>query len=479
MKEQAINREILRLAGPSILANITVPLVGVVDMAVVGHLGGRTAGLLGDGPVSHSASGLAGPLGVGAASLMGGIAIGTMLFDLLYWSFGFLRVTTGGLTAQAYGRWHSGGCTAPAYECADNLSRSVVTALVSALLLIAVQWVFVDLAFLFVKCSDEVQALARQYFSIRIWAAPATLSLMAFKGWFIGMQDSVSAMAVDLTVNLLNIAASILLTIGVGEWQGLGYPGVAYGTLIAQYGGLLCALFLLLRRYRSSVAAVLRIKGVFSGPLMRRMFSMNNNIFIRSLCFIAVYIGFTVISARYGDNLLASCSILMKLLMIFSYFIDGFAYAGEAMTGKYIGLGDRTSLRKSIRWNFVWCAGIAVAFMFIYAFGGNLMVRLMTSDTAVIDCSRQFIPWLLLMPVAGCAAFAWDGIFIGATRSVDIREAMLQSVLAFFVVWFAGCALIGPSASPEAHIHILLAAYFAHLLARSLHLSLKSRDLTA
>lgn len=450
MKDKAINREILRIAGPSILANITVPLVGMVDTAVVGHLGGS------------------------AAPLIGGIAIGSMLFDLLYWNFGFLRVTTGGMTAQAYGRWRATDSSAPASECADTLSRSVLIALASAFVLIAIQWVFVEFAFLFVKCSDEVQALARQYFSIRIWAAPATLSLMAFKGWFIGMQDSVSAMATDLTVNIINIIASIVLAIGIGGWTGLGFDGVAYGTVIAQYSGLLCALTLLVGRYRRFVLPALRLKGVFQGPQVRSMFSMNRDVFVRSLCFIAVYIGYTVLSARYGDTLLASCSIMMKLLMIFSYFIDGFAYAGEAMTGIFIGLRDEPKLRLSVRWNLIWCAGIALLFIFVYGFGGTLMVRLMTSDSAVVDCSRQYVLWLLLMPVAGCAAFAWDGIFIGATESSHMRNAMLLSVLAFFGVWFVGCWLVGTSGTAEAHIHVLLSAYFAHLVARSVYLSMKS-----
>ena len=448
---RGINKEILRIAGPSILANITVPLVGMVDTIVAGHLGGE------------------------AATLIGGIAVGSMLFDLLYWNFGFLRVTTGGMTAQAYGRWSGEGFCSYARECADTLVRSLTIALASALLLIAVQWWFVDLAFLVVKCSDEVQELARQYFRIRIWAAPATLSLMAFKGWFIGMQDSISAMVTDLVVNVINIAASFTLALGIGGWSGLGYQGIALGTVLAQYSGLVCSTAILLIKYHRTVTPALHINGVLSGPKMHSMFSMNKDIFIRSLCFIAIYIGYTILSAKFGDVLLASCSIMMKLLMIFSYFIDGFAYAGEAMTGKYIGLQDWDGVRKTTVWNFVWCGGIAVMFMFVYGFGGTLMVRLMTSDPTVVDCLRRFILWLMLMPVAGCAAFAWDGIFIGATKSPYIRNAMLLAVLSFFALWIVGGALMGPSASSEAHIHLLMAAYFAHLAARSIYLTSKSK----
>ena len=335
-----INREILKLALPSILANITVPIVGMVDVAVAGHLG---------------PSGVSGGLGVGtAATMIGGIAIGSMLFDLLYWNFGFLRVGTGGLAAQAYGRGDRA-------ECTRVLARSLGIALSSALLLIAIQWLFVQAAFFFVDCTPQVRNLASQYFFIRIWAAPATLALMALKGWFIGMQDSVSAMATDLTVNGMNILMSIVLALGftIGGWHydGLGFPGVAAGTVAAQYSGLLVAAVLLLTRFRRNTLCALSssdLRGVFKGAQMRRFMTMNADLFVRSLCFIAIYIGFTVISARYGDTLLAVSSILMKLLMIFSYFTDGFAYAGEALVGKYIGAGDRHMYGQSVKWTFIW-----------------------------------------------------------------------------------------------------------------------------
>ena len=202
-----INKDILKLASPSILANITVPLVGMVDIAVAGHLDAS------------------------AAMMIGGIAIGSMLFDLLYWNFGFLRVGTGGLTAQAYGRGDR-------KECARILARALGIALACALVLIAIQWIFVKAAFLVVDSSPEVRNLASTYFFIRIWAAPATLSLMALKGWFIGMQDSVSPMATDMTVNGMNVLMSIVLALGftVGglHYGGMGFRGVAMGTVVAQ-----------------------------------------------------------------------------------------------------------------------------------------------------------------------------------------------------------------------------------------------------
>ena len=451
-----INKDILKLAIPSILANITVPIVGMVDIAVAGHLTGEVA------------------------TMIGGIAIGTMLFDLLYWNFGFLRVGTGGLTAQAYGRKDD-------KECAKILTRALGISLAFALLLIAIQWIFVKAAFLVVDCTPEVRELASKYFYIRIWAAPATLSLMAFKGWFIGMQDSVSPMVTDFVVNGMNVLMSIVLALGIPAVGGqswllrpLGFTGIALGTVVAQYSGLLTAVILFLSKYLRRVFADFRLtelKGLFTGEETRRFFVMNTDLFVRSLCFIAIYIGFTTISAGYGDLLLAVSSIMMKLLMIFSYFTDGFAYAGEALVGKYIGAKDKQMLRQSIRWTFIWSMAIAVIFMGIYHFAGVPMLRMMTSDAAVVEQSKEYLPWLLLMPIIGCAAFTWDGIYIGATASKEIRNAMLWAVVAFVAVWavgIAGLRGIGPdtvSGNNVMAMHILMAAYFAHLLARTIYLT--------
>ena len=448
---KSINKDILKLAIPSILANITVPIVGMVDIAVAGHLD------------------------TNAATMIGGIAIGSMLFDLLYWNFGFLRVGTGGLAAQAFGRGDR-------RECARILARAVGIALACALVLIAIQWLFVRAAFLVVDCTPQVRELASRYFFIRIWAAPATLGLMAFKGWFIGMQDSVSAMVVDLVVNGMNILMSIVLALGfnIGGWhyEGMGFAGIAAGTVAAQYSGLLTALLIIAFKYIRSTFVYMDsddLKSVFRGSETKRFFVMNADLFVRSLCFIAIYIGFTVISARYGDVLLAVSSIMMKLLMIFSYFTDGFAYAGEALTGRYIGAKDAPMVRQTVRWTFVWSMGIAVIFMGIYHFAGVPMLKMMTSDMTVVTAARDFLPWLLLMPVIGCAAFTWDGIYIGATASKAIRNSMLWAVVAFFCVWVAGLAF--PDLSAEGSMHILMGAYFAHLLARTVYLTVRYKAL--
>lgn len=436
-----LNREILKLAIPSILANITVPLVGIADIAVAGHLSGS------------------------AAIFIGGISIGSLLFDMLYWNFSFLRIGTGGMTAQAYGRDDMSAAAA-------TLIRSVFVSMLIAISCILIQWAFVDFVFLFVKCSPDVRALAETYFHIRIWGAPATLTLMALKGWFIGMQNSVIPMATDLIVNGMNIAGSIILAMGLPAWgfSGIGFPGISVGTVAAQYSGLLFAVSMLMLRYRKKVFAGFSLKDAresFTGHEMKRFFNLNADLFIRSLAIMGIYAGITVISARYGDMMLAVSSILVQLMMIFSYFTDGFAYAGEALTGKFIGRRNKPAVRQTVRSVFAWSMGVAAVFMVLYAFFARPMLYVLTSDTEVVTASMEFIPWLIPMPIIGCAAFTWDGIYVGATASKPIRNSTLWAVLGFFIVWFAGYFILRPS--PHIAVHILMAGFLVHLLIRMLY----------
>lgn len=436
-----LNKEILKLAIPSILANITVPLVGIADIAVAGHLSGS------------------------AAIFIGGISIGSLLFDMLYWNFSFLRIGTGGMTAQAYGRDDMSAAAA-------TLIRSVFVSMLIAISCILIQWAFVDFVFLFVKCSPEVRSLAETYFHIRIWAAPATLTLMALKGWFIGMQNSVIPMATDLIVNGMNIAGSIILAMGLPAlgFSGIGFPGISVGTVAAQYSGLLFAVSMLMLRYRKKVFAGFSLKDAresFTGHEMKRFFNLNADLFIRSLAIMGIYAGITVISARYGDMMLAVSSILVQLMMIFSYFTDGFAYAGEALTGKFIGRRDKPAVRQTVRSVFAWSMGVAAVFMVLYAFFARPMLYVLTSDTEVVTASMEFIPWLIPMPIIGCAAFTWDGIYVGATASKPIRNSTLWAVLGFFIVWFAGYFILRPT--PHVAVHILMAGFLVHLLIRMLY----------
>ena len=446
--DRTLNKEILRLSIPSILANLTVPLVGFVDTAIAGHL-------------PHGASS-------GTAAFIGAISIGAMLFNLLYWNFGFLRTGTGGLTAQAFGRQDP-------HDCARIFVRGEGLALAISAVILLLQWPFFHLVMLFVDTSSEVARYAGEYFFARIWAAPATLSLMAFSGWFVGMQDSMSSMFKDLVVNGVNIVASLVLALGVGSWQGMGFVGIAWGTVIAQYAGLLYCCAVAALKYRKVFATIgtSDFALIFRGPEIKGYFKMNAYLFGRSVFFIVIYIGYTIIAATLGDVLLACSSILMQVLMIFSYFTDGFAYAGEALCGRFIGARDSVMMRRTVRYVFVWSMSIAVVFIALYAGLSTPLTRLLTDDAAVVDTCRTYLPWLLLMPPLGCAAFTWDGIYLGATASKGICLSMMWAAVAFFAVWTAGKLALGPE--PGTLMHVLMAAYFAHLAARTVCQSIRYR----
>ena len=429
------HREILKLAVPSILANITIPLVGIVDTAIVGHLSDATA--------------------------IGGIAIGTMLFDLLYWNFGFLRVGTSGLAAQAFG-------ADDREECMKIFDRSVTMAAIGAVFVWAIQWLFVTAVLAVVPCSDEVAAVAREYFFVRILAAPATLSLMAFKGWFIGMQDTRSPMATDILVNVVNMIASYVLAV----YTPLGVVGVAWGTVIAQYAGLVLAFGLLAGRYRDvwiQCRSNKAIRDAMHWRELKRMMKLNGNLFLRSLCFRVVYVGFTSLASQYGDVELAVSSILMKLFMFFSFFVDGFAYAGEALVGKAFGKvtvsGERLEVRGIIHSLFDWSIGVGLLFTAIYAIWGDECLAGMTSDTQVLEAATQYMGWLIAMPLVSALAFMWDGVYIGATAGVQIRNAMIWAAVGFVILYVATYRFCGSQA--------LYIAYFAHLIARVVYLTVK------
>ena len=437
-----VNRDILKLAVPSILANFTIPLVGIVDTAIVGHLSDAVA--------------------------IGGIAIGTMLFDLLYWNFGFLRISTSGLTAQAFGRG-----TGENDECGKILSQSVSIALIGALFVWAIQWFFVTAVLAIVPCSPEVAEVARSYFFVRIWAAPATLSLMALKGWFIGVQDAKSAMAVDIVVNVINMAASYYLAV----YTPLGVVGVAWGTLIAQYSGLILAALIVVIGYRLRVTD--HWKEVLRWSELRHMMALNGNLFIRSLCFMVVYVGFTSMASRYGDTELAVSSIIMKLFMFFSYFVDGFAYAGEALVGKTIGESKVESpkvltstpikVESVVRALFYWAIGVGLAFTVIYAVWGQDCIALMTNNATILAAAKKYMGWLIAMPIVSALAFMWDGIYVGATAGVPIRNAMIWAAVGFVLLYVATYRWVG--------VQALYIAYFAHLIVRVIYLSVKWKKL--
>lgn len=392
------SQRILHIAIPSIISNITVPLLGLIDVTIVGHLG--------------------------SASYIGAIAVGGMLFNMIYWIFGFLRMGTSGLTAQSYGAHDL-------KEVTRILLRSTGISLMLALALLILQYPIRLIAFELIDTSAEVQQLATLYFHICIWGAPATLGLYSFSGWFIGMQNSRFPMFIAITQNIVNIVASLLFVFVFG----MKVEGVALGTLIAQYAGLFMAYLLWLRYYRP-LRKYISHKQLFTHDAMKRLFQVNRDIFLRTLCLVAVTVFFTSTGAAFGDVVLAVNTLLMQLFTLFSYIMDGFAYAGEALTGKYIGAGNRQELQRTIRHLFGWGIALSLAFTLLYGIGGKEFLGLLTNEQSVISASGDYFYWVLAIPLAGFAAFLLDGICIGATSTHIMLKAMVVASGSFFLIYY-------------------------------------------
>jgi MATE family multidrug resistance protein len=356
-----MNKSILKIALPSILTNITIPLLGLADTAIVGHLG--------------------------SAAYIGAIALGTTLMSMAYWGFGFLRMSTGGLTAQAVGEGNRERCFA-------ILTRSLTWALLIAALLLLLQTPLLSAVLYFAEGTKEVQALATAYFRILIWGAPAVLCLNSINGWFIGMQNATFPLLIALVQNLTNIAVSCALVFGL-NWK---FEGVATGTLIAQYTGLLLALGLLLRfrplPHLNALRAALERRSLLDTTFLR----MNRDIFLRTLCLLAVTSYFTFVGTRQGDLILASNALLMQFFLLFSYFMDGFAYAGEALCGKAFGANNRDAFRNITRRLFVWGGSMALMTAMVYYCLGTPILELLTDTPEVVRCATEYLPLVALIP---------------------------------------------------------------------------------
>ena len=394
-----MNKEILRLAVPSIITNITVPLLGMVDVAIVGHIGN--------------------------ASYIAAIALATMVFNLIYWNFGFLRMGTSGLTAQAYG-------AEDRQECLRVLVRALVIALGVAAMLIILQRPIGYLCQKWIHSSEETIALTLTYFYIRIWAAPANLALYALKGWFIGMQNAKTPMWIAIILNIVNIVCSLVFVFVLHA----GIAGVAWGTVIAQYSGLTLAVILWFVQY-GEMRHDIHIKESLKLKEMVRFFQVNADIFLRTLCLIAVFTFIPYISAEMGDEVLAANTLLMQLFTLLSYIMDGFAYAGESLVGKYVGAKDGGSLRICVHRLLYWGIGLATLFTLLYATCGRGLLGILTSDKTVVDTAMQYILWTILVPFTGFAAFIYDGIYIGATASKAMRNVMFVATGCFFLAYYA------------------------------------------
>ena len=410
-----MNKRILGLALPNIITNITVPLLGMVDMAIVGHL---------------------------SAAHLGAIAIGTQIFNLIYWNFGFLRMGTSGFTAQAYGANDMDGAV-------RIFVRAITIALGVALLLLLLQWPISRLSLLIFQVKDgpDVLQLALTYFFVRIWAAPATLGLYAVKGWFIGMQNAKLPMWIAIFLNTVNIVCSLIFVL-VLHWD---IRGVALGTVIAQYSGLAVGLFFMVKKYgwvfshyshqsERQYSAQERAKQIvvdsLHWPELRRFFKVNGDIFLRTVCLATVFTFITAASGHISKEVLAIDALLMQFFTLFSYIMDGFAYAGESLVGRYIGARDSRSLHLSIRLLLCWGLALTLLFTGLYAVGGDWFLRIFSKEAIIIDGAKVYMFWTLIIPVCGFAAFLFDGIFVGATASRAMRNCMFVATLAFFAVYF-------------------------------------------
>ena len=394
-----LNREILRLALPSIVSNITVPLLGLADVAIMGHVGNE--------------------------QYIGAIAVGSMVFNVVYWLFGFIRMATSGTTAQAFG---SSGRTG------EVLRRSLSFALSVGLLIVLLQWPLHLLALWLMEPSAEVERLVTPYYNICVWGAPAVLGLYALMGWFVGMQNTRIPMMIAITQNILNIGASLFFVFALG----MGIEGVALGTLVAQWSGFVMALLSVPRgEMREKTGGKPDFSSLLS--LLRSFLPL----FLRTLCLVTVNFYFTSAGARQGDMMLAVNTLLMQLFTIFSYFMDGFANAGEALVGRFYGARDAQSLSRVVSLLFRWGWAMVALFTALYWLAGEQFLGLLTSDGAVVAASLTYLPWAALIPLCGMAAFVWDGVFVGLMATRGMLLSCLVAAVAFFVIWLTGSGSFG------------------------------------
>ena len=380
-----------------VVSNLSVPLLGAVDTAVIGHL-----------PEPH---------------FLGAVAVGALIFNTLYFGSNFLRMGTTGITAQAFGADDFDGARA-------TLVRALVIAALLAAALLALQGPIGWLAFYLVEPSEAVTAEGTRYFFIRIWGAPAALANIALVGWFIGMQNTRAALALMLTVNGINIVLDLVLVLGFD----LAVAGVAWATVAADYAGLILGLAVTARLARRH-GGRWRARLLLDTAAMRRFLGINRDIFLRTLFVITAFALFTTLSARQGDVVLAANAVLLNFVIFFNFAFDGFAFAAEALTGRALGGGRRDDLNRAIRACFLWCLVLALLSVAIYGLAGAPIVDVLTDIEEVRAVARDFLPWLIALPLVAVWGIFFDGVFTGTTRTADMRNTMM---LAFVV--FVPCA---------------------------------------
>lgn len=418
-----IDKQIFGLAIPAVVTNITVPLLGMADLAIVGHMGN--------------------------AVYIGAVAVGSMMFNVIYWIFGFLRMGTSGLTAQALGANDH-------RQVRHLLRQSITAALIIATLMIVCQRAIFHATTLIMQPDDTVTATVDTYFSICVWGAPAVMGLYSLTGWFIGMQNTRIPMYVSIAQNITNLLVSITLVFGFG----LRIEGVALGTMIAQWTGFGMALMWLKKSLTKVEDRDSDKPGMKWHHGMLRFFAVNRDIFLRTLFLVMVNLFFTSFGSRQGTLMLSANTLLLTLFTLTSFFLDGLAYAAEALGGKYCGAADRKAFSTLTRRLFLCGIIVAIAFTLAFAFGGKPLLHLLTSEHDVISTALPYLPWAVAIPIAGVTAFLLDGLFIGLTATRPMLWSTALAAIAFFALYFA--------LAPTLHNHALWLALIAYLAMRGM-----------
>ncbi|MEE2760508.1 MAG: MATE family efflux transporter [Pseudomonadota bacterium] len=387
------HQQVWHLAAPIIIANLSVPLLGAVDTAVIGHL-------------DHS-------------YYLGAVAVGAVIFQFIYWGFGFLRMGTTGLTAQAHGAGDHGEVRAIFYRA---LFLGTAIALVIWLAQRPILWTATGLF----EASEQIEELAATYFHVRIWSAPAVLANYCLIGWFIGIGNTRAALMLQILMNGLNIILDLLFVIGMG-WN---VAGVAAATVISEYAAV-CVGLILFHHICSAKNYVGTRPAIIDGPKIKRMLFINIDIFIRTFCLIFAFSYFTAQSAKFGDDVLAANAVLIQFQHFLSFGLDGFAHAAEALVGNAIGAGSRARLRAAVTTAGIWALVVAGLYTIVYAGAGPLIIQTLTGIDSVQNKASEFLVWLMISPIISVWSFLLDGIFIGATRTREMRNGMLISLAVF------------------------------------------------
>lgn len=399
LSNKTMHRQVLWLAIPMVLSNITIPLLGLVDAAVIGHL-------------EH-------------AWYLGGVALGSTVISVTFWLLGFLRMSTTGLTAQAFGADNRAGL-------ARVWLQGMLMALGFAAVFLLLHRFIADGVFGFSAASAEVKLYAQQYFVIRAWSAPASLVNFVLLGWLLGTQNSRAPMWMVIITNVVNIVLDLLFVLGLG-WK---VQGVALASVIADYSGmgfgLWCVWRYWLQHQLPSPLALLRE----STQGLSRFVRLNRDIFLRSLCLQAAFSFMTFQGAAFGDQTVAANAVLMSFLMMISYGMDGFAYAMEAMVGKAIGAKSETQLKAAMIGSAFWSVIICLLLTLAFGWYGSALIRLITDISSVQQTAQVYLPWLVVMPLTSMWCFLLDGIFIGATKGREMRNSMFVAACTFFVVFY-------------------------------------------